>query len=120
MCQAFELDRGMVSQAGMNAFLVVEALDVGGNRGVECGVAGKGPLMREFGLERVKEAAIARPVHAGHDERFRTRCQATVDGYNPPDLRYWTILFACSTIIPRDVPIAVGFFDSTKNSPTTA
>ena len=75
MCQAFELDRGMVSQAGMNAFLVVEALDVGGNRGVECGVAGKGPLMREFGLERVKEAlhvgvvlAIARPVHAGHDE----------------------------------------------------
>ncbi len=74
MCQAFELDRGMVPQAGMNAFLVVEALDVSGDRGVEYGVAGKGPLVRQLGLERVKEAlhvgvvlAIARPVHAGHD-----------------------------------------------------
>ena len=64
----------MVPQAGMNAFLVVEALDVTGDRGVECGVAGEAASVGEFGLQGMEEAfhvgvilAIARPVYAGHD-----------------------------------------------------
>ena len=36
--QAFELDRGMIAQAGMDAFFVVETIDVTGERGVEFGV----------------------------------------------------------------------------------
>ena len=74
MCQAFELDRGMIAQAGVDAFFVVEALDVAGHGGIEFEVARVASVVCEFSLERVEEAlhvgvvlAVTRPIHAGHD-----------------------------------------------------
>src|SRR5437870_12827151 len=64
----------MISQARMNAFFVVEAIDVSGDRGVEFGIACKAASVGEFGLQGMEETfhvgvvlAIARPVHAGYD-----------------------------------------------------
>ena len=58
----------------MDAFLVVEAIDVTGHGSVQLGIAGIAALARELGLERMEEAlymgvvlAMARPIHAGHD-----------------------------------------------------
>src|SRR3989304_2347731 len=69
--QAFELDRGMVPQAGVDAFEVVEAFDVAAQLPVELGVAGELVLMYELSFQGVEEAlhvgvvlAIARTIHA--------------------------------------------------------
>src|SRR6266851_4094372 len=64
----------MISQARMDAFFVVEALNVAGHGSVEFDVALVASVMCEFSLERVEEAlhvgvvlAVTRPIHAGHD-----------------------------------------------------
>ena len=64
----------MVTQARMDAFLVVEAVDVARQSCAELAFASEDTFMRELGLERMEEAlhvcvvlAVARPVHAGHD-----------------------------------------------------
>ncbi len=58
----------------MDAFFVVEALNVAGHGSVEFDVALVASVMCEFSLERVEEAlhvgvvlAVTRPIHAGHD-----------------------------------------------------
>src|SRR5882672_837763 len=74
MGQAFEVDRGMISQAGVDALFVVEAIDVAGNGGVELGIAREAAAVSELGLQGMEEAfhmsvvlAVARAVHAGDD-----------------------------------------------------
>ena len=72
--QAFELDRGMIAQDRVDAFFVVETIDVAGDGGVELGIAREAALVGQLGLQGMEEAfhmsvvlAVARAVHAGDD-----------------------------------------------------
>jgi hypothetical protein len=64
--QAFELDRGMIAQAGVDALFVVEALNVAGHGGVEFDVAHVASVVCEFSLERVEEALHVGQARSTH------------------------------------------------------
>ena len=72
--QAFELDRRMIPQAGVDAFAVVEAFDIACQAGIELSIAHEAALVRKLSLQGMEEAlhvgivlAVARSIHAGHD-----------------------------------------------------
>jgi len=69
----------------MDAFLVVEAIDVAGERGTELDIAAEGPLVRELGLQGMEETlhvgvvlAIARTIHARNDAAGAQECLIVV------------------------------------------
>ena len=58
--QAFELDRGMIAQARVDAFFVVEAIDVTGDGGVEFGIASEAASVGEFAIRTPSSSSLRR------------------------------------------------------------
>ena len=56
--QAFELDRGMIPHAGVDAFALVKAFDIACQAGIELSIAHEAALMRKLCLQRMEEALL--------------------------------------------------------------